>query len=128
MQPTRKKHSSGLTIVAGLMMLFGLAEVATGFTHQFFGLSTVQGSASTNAGVAIGLLYFLSGLLILPFKKWAAALAILCLVADVAGRIAMIVTGLYPLNTPRQIFAIVLGTMIAVIFAIYIVLKWKVFR
>jgi hypothetical protein len=117
-----------IIIVASLMILFGLAEVVTGITHQFFGLTTAQGSASTYAGAAIGLLYVLSGLFLLPLKKWGALFAILCLAVDVAGRIAMVVAGFYPIDSFRQTFAIFLGTSIAVIFAIYIGIKWKVFR
>lgn len=118
----------GLTIAALLMVLFGLAEVVTSFTHQFFGLTTAQSTVSTYVGAAIGILYILSGLLILPSKKWGAALAILCLAGDVAGRIAMVLTGLYPIDTAMQMVAIILGTLIAVIFAIYIGIKWKSFR
>jgi hypothetical protein len=44
----------GILIVALLMILFGLAEVVTGFTHRFFGISTTEGVASTYAGAAIG--------------------------------------------------------------------------
>ncbi len=117
-----------LTIIAALMLLFGLAEVVTGVTHQFFGLTTAQTDLATAAGVAIGLLYVLSGLFILPLKKWGAALAIACLAADVAGRVAMVAAGLYPLDTSRQTVAILLGTLIAAAFAVYIAYKWKSFK
>jgi pyruvate,water dikinase len=38
----------GITIVAILMILFGLAEVVTGFTHNFIRLITSQTSISTH--------------------------------------------------------------------------------
>ncbi len=117
-----------LLVVALLMILFGLAEVVTSFTHNFFGVNTAAGDASTIAGAAVGMLYVLSGLFVLPFRKWGAAAAILCLAADVAGRITMVAAGLYPLDSTKQTFAIVLGTLIAALFAVYIGIKWKSFK
>jgi hypothetical protein len=122
------RRPPGLTIVALLMFLFGLAEVVTGFRHNFFGLTTAQNTLSTYAGVALGLLYILSGVFILPLKKWGAVLAILCLTADIAGRVAMVWTGLFPIDSSKQIFAIIVGTLIAGIFTIFIVLRWKSFQ
>ncbi len=115
-------------VIAVLMILFGLAEVITSFTHNFFGVNTAEGTASTVAGAAVGLLYVLSGIAILPMRKWGAVVAIVCLVADVAGRVAMVATGLYPLDSSRQTVAIILGTLIAAIFAVYIGLRWKSFK
>jgi hypothetical protein len=37
-----KEIPFGIAVVAMLMILFGLAEVVTGFTHDFFGISTSQ--------------------------------------------------------------------------------------
>jgi len=61
-------------------------------------------------------------------RKWAAAIAIILLLLDIIGRIALVATGLYPTNTLKQTFAMAAGTAIAAIFAIYIGLKWKSFR
>ena len=33
----------GINIIAILMILFGFAELVTGFTHNFFGISTTPG-------------------------------------------------------------------------------------
>ncbi len=44
------------------------------------------------------------------------------------GRIALVIFGLYPLDSFRQTFGIVAGTAIAVAFAIYIGSKLKSFR
>src|SRR5450631_4941851 len=75
----------------------------------------------THAAAAIGGFYVAdSCLLILTLRKWAAALAIVLLVADVAGRIALVVAGLYPLNSIEQTFAVVVGTLIAIGFGIFI--------
>ncbi len=110
------------------MILFGLAEVVTGFTHNFFGITTSSVSIFTYSAVTIGAFYVAGGLLILTMKKWAAALAIVLLVADIVGRVSLVVTGLYPLNSLKQDIGIVTGTAIAVIFAIYIGSKWRLFR
>ena len=40
----------------------------------------------------------------------------------------VVMTGLYPFNSFLQTFSIIVGTTIAVIFAIYIGVKWKSFR
>jgi hypothetical protein len=78
------------------MVLFGLAEVVTAFTHDFLGISTSSSNVFTFSAAAIGAFYVAAGLLILTMKKWAAALAIALLAVDIAGRIALVVAGLYP--------------------------------
>jgi len=118
----------GVTFVALLMIVFGLAEVVTGFTHRFFGISTSTATVFTYAAAAIGGLYIASGLLILTMKKRAAALAIAFLAVDVAGRIALVDARLYALSSFKQVFALVAGTVIAIIFAIYIAAKWKLYK
>ncbi len=118
----------GIVVVANLMILFGLAEVATGFTHNFIGiLSTTTASLSTILGVMLGVFYFIGGLLLLTMRRGAALTAIILLCGDVLGRVAMIVTGLYPADSFKQSFAILVGTAIAIFFAFYILLKIKVF-
>ena len=109
----------GIIVVVFLMILFGLAEVVTGFTHQFFGVTTANGATSA---------YAAAGLLVLIMRKWAATLAIVCLAVDVVGRVAMVFTGLYPVDSPAQTFAIITGTAIVVAFAIYILSKWRAFE
>lgn len=118
----------GIIIVAVLMLLFGLAEVVTAFTHHFFGISTSQATIFTSSAASIGALYVVSGLLILSMKKWAAALAIVLLIADIMGRIALVVAGLYPLTSLEQDAGIVIGTAIAAVFAFYIKSKWSTYR
>src|SRR5258706_14061105 len=127
-QPLGQTRPRGITISALLLILFGLAEIVTGFTHDFFGVSTTQNALATYMGAAIGALYVASGLLILTSKKWAAALAIVMLIADIVGRIIMVVTGLYPTDSFKQTFSIIAGTVIAGIFALYIGLKWNAFK
>ncbi len=118
-----------LTIIALLMILFGLAEVATGFSHNFIGVvATSTTQLSTYLGVTLGLFYCIGGLLILTNKKWAAITAIVLLCGDVFGRIGMVLAGLYPLDSFKQTFAIGVGTAIALFFAIYIGLKLNSFQ
>ena len=126
-QDKTKTRPTGITVVALLMILFGLAEVVTGFTHNFLGISTAQVDIFTYSAIALGVFYVAAGLLILTMKRIAAALAIVLLCADIIGRVALVVTGLYPTDTFKQSFAIIAGTAIAAIFAIYIGLKWSSF-
>ncbi len=58
-----QKRPRSITIIAWLMIVFGGAELPTGFTHDFLGLKTAQGTASAYLGAAIGALYFAAGLL-----------------------------------------------------------------
>ena len=119
----------GILIVAALMILFGAAEIVTGFTHNFIGqVSTTETTLSTWLGGALGWFYAIGGVLILTKKKGAAVAAIVLLCGDVIGRIGMVMAGLYPVNTFKQTFAIVVGTGIALFFAIYIGLKLKHFE
>jgi len=117
-----------ITVIAVLMIIFGLAEVITGFTHYFFGLTTSQATLSTYIGVALGGCYFIGGVFLFTKNKWAASIAIGLLTVDVIGRIGMVITGLYPVNTLLQISGIAIGTIIAAFFAIYVGLKLKYFK
>jgi hypothetical protein len=126
-EPVKRNRPRGIVIVALLMVAFGLAEVVTGLTHNFFGIATAKASTSAYAGAAIGVLYTVAGLLILPLRRWAAARAIAFLIADIIGRVAMVATGLYPVNSLKQIVAMILGTFIVGVFAVYIRLKWSFF-
>ncbi len=121
-------NSRVTTLVASLMILFGAAEVVTSFTHNFFGLTISRTANATYAGAAIGFCYLLGGLLILSNRKVAAGLAIFLLIADVMGRIGLALTGLYPVDSFLQAFAITIGTCIAAFFAICIGSNWNSFR
>ena len=103
------------------MIVFGFAEIATGLTHNFLGIIwTSDAEIASYAGVGIGAFYAISGMLVLTRMKWAAALAIALLIADVLGRIATVATGLFPIGSPIQIASIGIGTTIAIAFAVYI--------
>lgn len=113
----------GLIIIGVLMILFGIAEVATGFNHNFFGVTTQENSLSTTIGASLGLLYFIAGVLCFVRRPWAMWTAVICLALDVVGRLTMVFTGLFPVDSAKQIFSIIVGTGLAALFAIYI--WWK---
>ncbi len=124
----RQRRAWDIITIAALMILFGLAEVVTSYTHAFFGVTTALGIISTAAGALTGALYVAAGVLCLSMKRWAATLAIACLVADILGRIAMVVTGLFPINSAYQIVAMSIGTTVAAAFGLYIWAKRSSFR
>ena len=110
------------------MILFGVAEVVIAFTHKFLGISTAPGAVSALLTSGIGTLYTISGLNLLAMRRRAAAVAVACLVVIVVGRIAMVVSGVFPLDSFEQIFAMTVGTAIAVFFAAYIGWNWQALR
>jgi drug/metabolite transporter (DMT)-like permease len=115
-----RPRPADITVVATIMVLFGAAEIVTGFAHNFFGLHTAPGALSTYVGAIIGTLYAAAGFLVFAMKRsWA----ICCLIIVVGGRIAMVLSGLYPIETLKQIAGIVAGTLIAAVFAVYIGLR-----
>jgi len=128
MQVSAARRPWGLSLVVILMILFGVAEVTTGFSHNFFGVATAKSREAAYAGAIIGMLYIVAGLFVCLMKQWAAALALICLTIDVAGRIWMAFRGLYPMNSAKQIFAIVAGTAVVIAFGVYIASKWKLFK
>ena len=117
-----------LLIVAIFMILAGFAEVVTGFTHTFFGITTASSAMFTYSAAVIGVLYAASGFLILTRRKWAAALTIVLLGADIVGRVALVLVGLYPTDSLKNTLSIIAGTMIVAIVALYTKWKWKSFR
>lgn len=117
MNPVRYRVLIG---IASLMIVFGVAEVVTGFTRNFFGVHTSNDPFSLYMGAVIGGLYIASGLLVLTMKRRAARLAVLLLIIDVAGRIEMASTGLYPTGSIKQIVALAAGTAVVAAFAFYI--------
>jgi hypothetical protein len=119
-EPPAHTHRLGLRIVASLMIVFGLAEVVTSFTHSFIGITTLGQSAVTFTSAAIGMCYVVGGVLVLTLKRWAAVLAIVLLIADVVGRVALVVTGLYPTKSIENTFSIIAGTLLAIFFALYV--------
>jgi hypothetical protein len=109
-----------IRVISALMIAFGIAEIYTGFSHNFFGITTESTVASTCAGGALGLFYALAGGLCLVSKRWSIWAAITSLSVVVIGRIAMVVLGYFPITTAKQTLSIVAGTAIATLFTLYI--------
>ncbi len=128
MEAQAHRRPLGVMIAGVFMLLAGLAEVVTGFTHSFFGITTSSLNVFTMSSMVIGLFYAASGLFVLLMKKWAAVLALALLSADIIGRIVLVATGLYPVDSARNTFAIIAGTAIAALIAVYVGWKWKSFQ
>jgi len=118
----------GILVASALMILFGVAEIATGFSHSFFGITTSETALFTIIGAILGALYAVAGVLLLTMEKRATAAAIFLLIFDIVGRISLVITGLFPINTSENLIGIIGGTSVAAVFAGYIALKWKSFN
>jgi hypothetical protein len=116
-------RSRDLIFVAGFTILAGLAEVVTGFSHTFLGITTSSAALFTVAAAGIGLSYLASGVLMLTMKKWAATVALALLGIDIVGRILLALTGLYPTDSAKNTFSFIAGTLIVALVALYV--GWK---
>ena len=124
----KQNRQLGIKVVAVLMIFCGLTGIITGFTYNFLGLvSTASVTLATYGVAAVGALYAIGGVLILAMKKQAVWLAMICLVGVIAGRIALVASGFYPLTSFLQDISIFITTALAIIFAVYIGFKWGSF-
>jgi len=123
MEARTEPRLRGLLTVAALSIVFGLVEIWTAFTHNFAGVSTTMGLASEYSTAFVGSTYAFAGLFLLTRSRWGASVAIIFYIADVVGRVALVAVGYFPLGSPENIIAIILGTGIAVIFGIYVFTK-----
>ena len=128
MELVNRSRPFGIIVAAAFTVLAGLAEVVTGFTHNFFGITTSSVTIFTYSAAVIGLFYLAAGLLILTMKKWAAAIALVLLGADIIGRLVLVVTGLYPTDSLKNTLSVIAGTVLVALVALYIGWKWKSFR
>jgi len=128
MEPVNRSRPFGIIVAAVFTVLAGLAEVVTGFTHTFFGITTSSVTLFTYSAAVIGLFYLAAGLLILTMRRWAAATALVLLGADIVGRLVLVVTGLYPTDSLKNTLSVIAGTVLVALVALYIGWKWKSFR
>jgi hypothetical protein len=128
MEPVNRSRPFGIIVAATFTVIAGLAEVVTGFTHNFFGITTSSVTVFTYSSAVIGLCYLAAGLLILTMRRWAAALALVLLGADIVGRMVLVFTGLYPTSSLKNTLSVIAGTVLVALVALYIVWKWKSFR
>jgi hypothetical protein len=112
-----------LIVVVGFTILAGFAEVVTGFSHNFFGITTSGVALFTVAATGINLSYLASGILMLTMKRWAATAALVLLSIDILGRILLAATGLYPTDTAKNTFSFIAGTLVVALVALYV--GWK---
>jgi hypothetical protein len=128
MEPVNRSRPFGIIVAAAFTVIAGLAEVVTGFTHNFFGITTSSVTVFTYSSAVIGLCYLAAGLLILTMRRWAAALALVLLGADIVGRIVLVFTGLYPTDSLKNTLSVIAGTVLVALVALYVVWKRKSFR
>ncbi|MGA7523852.1 MAG: hypothetical protein WBW84_15480 [Acidobacteriaceae bacterium] len=107
-------------MVAALMIAFGVAEVITAFRHSFFGLHTEKSVGSIVAGSAVGFLYAAAGALVIRQRRSGLVAALICLALDVAGRVAMVVFGFFPVAALTQLAGMLAGTLIVIGFGAYL--------
>jgi len=116
--------SRAQAFVAALLILFGSAEVITAYRHSFFWLRTAEVPTFTGIGAGLGLCYVGSGLLLTLYRRYYARAAVGLLVIDFVGRIGIVAAGLFPVDNPRQVIGIGLGTLLTVVFAV-LILRWS---
>jgi hypothetical protein len=117
-----RKRDAVLTVVAALMLAFGIAEAVAGFRHS---LLTAHIPMATYLGAVMGVSYVFGAALIFTARKSAAVLALCLLAVVILGYVAMVVTDLYPTDSVSQLFAIVLRTSTACSFLVVVALKWE---
>jgi len=116
-------RSPPFVVAAALMIVFGLAEVATGFRHRFFMLHGADSLVFTVIGATLGLCYIASGVLVLVHTRRALFAAGALLAVDVVGRIALVIGGQFPVESAQQIAGITAGTAIALVFCVVVTLR-----
>lgn len=99
-----------------------MGKGAVSFTHYFFGIKTSALNAASYLSVLIGVLYAAAGLLILTLKRRAA---VAVCAARGSYRWARRSAGerSYRTDTAKNTPAIIGGTTIAAVFAVYIALQ-----
>jgi hypothetical protein len=122
-----RKRDPVPTIVAALMIIFGITETITGFRYILFSVRAAHVAMATYLGAGTGTLLSFAGTLVLTTKKSAAALALCLLAAVILGHVAMVVADSYSTDSVSQLFAIVLETSIACAFFVVVALKWETF-
>jgi hypothetical protein len=123
----RTRPPRGLAVAAALMVAFGLAEILTAFNVGWFAhtFGIPRSPVFTYLGAAVGVLYVLSGALILTMRRWAAALAIACLGAAIVGRVLLVATGAYPVGSLLPGVSVAIGTGVVALFAVYVAWAWR---
>lgn len=116
------KRPRGVSIVAVVVMLFGLGEMWVGLKGNYLGIlaRSLQPSGAT---AVVGLFYVLGGIaLLITRRTWGTALSLMFIAAEVLGRGYLVWAGVAPRTGP-DLLKIVIGGLIAVGFMLYIGLR-----
>jgi hypothetical protein len=111
-----------------LMIVFGVAEVVTAFRHQFFVIQVHDAALFTPLGAVLGLCYVAAGALVLVDRRRTLTLAGALLAVDVVGRVVLVVTGAFPMETLAQTIGMLIGTMLVACFCVLVVARTRSLR
>lgn len=102
-----------------VMVLFGAVEIMAAFyfTNRF-----LTGNGYFYMILFFDLLIVISGIILLVRRRITAIIAILLLIADIVGRVYLIVDHQYPFTAIGPGIAMITGTIVAAIFIFYLLL------
>src|SRR5579872_1043599 len=120
------RRPAGIIVVGIFALVAGLGEVVVGFTGNYLGILAHNIRPSFATGLT-GVFYSLGGLfLLVSRRKWGAALGMLFLSAEIAGRIYLVATGTVPASGADAI-KVLIGGLIALALIIYVGSHWRDF-
>jgi hypothetical protein len=122
----RAKGRLGILVVGLFAAVAGIGEIVVGFTGNYLGILS-HAIALSMATAIIGALYSLGGLFILTMRKWGAAIGVICIGAEVLGRIYLVATGIAPSSGPDAM-KIAMGGAIALALIAYVLSQWRALR
>jgi hypothetical protein len=70
----------------------------------------------------------LGGFFLFAKRTWTLVVTETCLVLVILGRLLLVASGLYPVDSFLQTFSIITDSAIAVMFAIYVGMEWRARR
>lgn len=116
---------AGILVVGTFAIIAGAGEIIVGLTGNYLGILNHSMPPSLAAGLT-GAFYCLGGASILTLRKWGAALGIVFIGAEIAGRIYLVATGLAP-SSGADFIKIIIGGAIALAVIAYIASCWTKF-
>jgi hypothetical protein len=122
----RAKGRLGILVAGIFAAVAGIGEIVVGFTGNYLGILS-HAIAPSMATAIIGALYSLGGLFILTMRKWGAAIGVICIGAEVLGRIYLVATGIAP-SSGTDAMKIAMGGAIALALIAYVLSQWRAFR
>lgn len=118
-------NRAGILVVGTFAIIAGAGEIIVGLTGNYLGILNHSMPPSLAAGLT-GAFYCLGGASILTLRKWGAALGIVFIGAEIAGRIYLVATGLAP-SSGADFIKIIIGGAIALAVIAYIASCWTKF-